>query len=71
MSVSSVGNTQTLENEQLFPPIIDIDHLLPSNENSPCSTPISNLSSNGLETAQSNQAGRILLPPIHLGFKNI
>ena len=55
--------------ETNFPPIFDTDHLLPTNENNSCSTPVTVLSPDGSESNPDSLAGRVLLPPIFIGLK--
>ena len=68
-STCFLGNTHGSENDQLFPPIIDIGELLSSNENSPCTTPLTNFLSNGSDTNLNSKPARIQLPPISIGVK--
>ena len=57
MSLSSLNeNNQASESENLFPPILDIDNLFPSNERN-----------RGSESIQDSSAGHMLLPPIFIG----
>lgn len=66
-STSPIENNQTSETEHLFPPILDIDNLLPSNENISSFTPANILSQGSSESIQESSSGHVLLPPIFLG----
>ena len=75
LSLSSLNeNNQASESENLFPPILDIDNLFPSNERNCSSTSVHALSSGGSEPIQDSTTGHVLLPPIFIGhnyFENL